>query len=198
MREDKAYRVIGVYWLVTGLINIPNLDSGFCGRFSHWDWAIREKLTLLYNLLDTPLILLIFFYAAPGRSHKKHLLQVLLLFIALELSLVSWKGYNFISSAMIIGAGLLLVLSYSITGLVQYMKKMEHTPFENSMVFFYAALLFAYGSFTIIYIFIGIHPNNFINNRDSLLLYYISLLLSTVITCIGLWGYGIRRATAMA
>jgi hypothetical protein len=93
-----------------------------------------------------------------------------------------------------LASGLLLIIAYSLTGLVQYIKKMEHTQFENSMVFVYGSLLFAYGSFLIIYIFAHAHGNggSTENDTDSFLLYYISLLLSSAVTSAGLWSYGIR------
>lgn len=193
MRRITTYRVIGIYWLLNGLINLTDIDLFRPFRNNE----LQERLTLYYNLVDTPLILLLFACAGAGR-HRKLLLLTLLLFVAGELTLVGWKGYNFASSAMIIGSGLLLILTYSITGLVQYMRKMEHTPFENSMVFVYAALLFAYGSFLIIYIFVHIRGNSEGNSQDSYLLYYISLLLSAVITSMGLWSYGIRRPPEIA
>ncbi|HMH20540.1 MAG TPA: hypothetical protein VK563_02135 [Puia sp.] len=190
MRKDKAYWMVGLYWLATGLVNLPNFGSAFAVQAGHT--PLQDRIKLIYNLLDTPLILLIFLYSAPGKKHKKHILLVLFLFLLMEGGLLDWKGYDTLSSALIIGAGMLLVFSYSITGLVQYMKKMEHTSFENSMVFVHAALLFAYGSFIIIYIFIRVHPST-IDKQDSFMIYYISLLLSAVITCLGLWSYGIRR-----
>jgi len=190
MRKEKAYRIVGIYWLANGLMNLPNFYL-----FEHF--ALQEELTLAYNLLSTPLLLLLFYYATSKKNHKTHILTALLLFIVLESVLVIWKGYSFRSSAMIIGVGLLLILTYSITGLVQYMKEMEHTPFENSMVFIYAALLFAYVSFMIIYIFNHIHSGHISSNsRDSFLIYYIGLLSSAAITCMGLWGYGLRRPIA--
>jgi len=91
-----------------------------------------------------------------------------------------------------------VILTYCINGLMQYMKQMEHTPFENSMVFVYAALFFAYGSFTIIYIFIHTQLGNLMNIKDSFLLYYIGLFLASVITSLGLWSYGIRKRTIRA
>jgi hypothetical protein len=196
MRKDKAYWMVGIYWLANGLINLSNfgLDPGGQPTSS----GLEHKLTLLYNVLDTPVLLLLFFYAASGKRQKTHILRSMLLFVALETVLLSWKGYTFTTSTMIIGAGLLVVLTYSVTGLVQYMKRMEHTAFENSMVFVYAALLFAYGSFAIIYIFTHLHRGDLIDKKDSFLLYYISLLLAALITTMGLWGYVIRRRTAMA
>ncbi len=185
--------MIGIYWLFTGLINFMDLD--FFRHLTNTS-VLQERLNIFYNLAETPLVLLAFAGAASG-LHRKQILLVLLFFIAGELALVGWKGYNFASSAIIIGSGLLLTLACSISGLVQYMRKMEHTPFENSMVFVYAALLFAYVSFLIIYIFIHIRGNNEGSSKDSFLLYYTSLLLSAAITSSGLWGYGIRRPQAV-
>jgi len=190
LRKDKAYWMVGIYWLATGLVNLPNFGSAFAVQAGHT--PLQDKLKLIYNLLDTPLILLIFLYSTPGKKHKKHLLLVLVLFMVMEGVILNWKGYDPVSSSMIIGAGMLLVFSYSVTGLVQYMRKMEHTSFENSMVFVHAALLFAYGSFIIIYAFIRIRPDS-MDRQDSFMIYYISLLFSSAVTCLGLWSYGIRR-----
>jgi hypothetical protein len=191
MRKDKAYWMVGIYWLVTGLINLSYLgiDLAVATRTS----ALEAKLNFAYNILDTPVLLLFFFYAASGKKRKNHILLSMLLFTAFEGLLLAWKGYTFETSTMIIGGGLLLVLAYCVTGLVEYMRTMEHTAFENSMVCVYAALLFAYGSFSIIYIFTHIHRGDFIDKRDSFLLYYISILLAALVTTLGLWSYVIRK-----
>lgn len=190
MRQVKTYRIIGIYWLFTGLIHI--MDHDFFRHITSTS-TLQQRLNQYYNLLNIPLVLSVFVSAASG-LHRKRLLFILLFFIAGELALVGCMGYNFTSRIMIMGAGLLLTLAYSITGLVQYMRTMEHTPFENSMVFVYAALLFACGSFLIIYIFTHIRGNSEGSSKDSFLLYYTSVLLSAAITSSGLWGYGIRRS----
>jgi hypothetical protein len=188
MRQETAYWIVGIYWLANGLINLPNLELS--GHFMNYLW--QNRFIHFYKLLDTPLVLLIFFYGS-SRKERKPVLVILALFIALEVALLTWNGYNLLSSTTIIGTGLLVVLVFSIKGFSQYLKKMEHTDFENSMVFVFVALLFAYCGFTIIYIFSHIHTNTEASdNRDSLFLYYISLSLSATITCLGLWGYGIR------
>jgi hypothetical protein len=191
MRRDKAYWMVGIYWLANGLINLPNLNIGLFGHSGNVSW--QDRLTVVYNLLDTPLVLLLFYHGTPARRRRRRILLSMLLFTALEIILVGWRGYNFTTGTMIIGTGLALILVFTITGLMEYMRQMEHTAFENSMVFVYAALLFAYGSFTIIYIFMHTHSGNLINIRDSFLLYYISLFLAAVITSLGLWSYGFRR-----
>jgi hypothetical protein len=188
MRQVKTFRIIGIYWLLSGFINLVDLD--FFSLITHIAGA-KERLNCYYDMLDTPLALLIFASAESGRQ-RKQILVALLLFIGGELTFIGWKGYNPTSSNIIIGVGLLLAIICCITGLVQYMKKMEHTPFENSMVFIYAALIFVYGSYLILYIFSLIRDNND-SNKDSSLVYYISMLLSSLITSTGLLSYGIRR-----
>ncbi|HVU54714.1 MAG TPA: hypothetical protein VHD83_06640, partial [Puia sp.] len=156
-----------------------------------------DEVLNYYNVLDTPLALLIFACASSGR-HRRTLLLSIFLFAVLEVVIISWKGYETISGFMFTGAGVLVVIIYSIIGLIQYMRKMEYTSFENSMIFIYVALLFAYGSFLIISLFLHIRGDTGSNSRDSYLLYYISLLIAAIITSLGLWSYGLRRHPKMA
>lgn len=189
MRRVNTYCILGIYWLFNGLVNLPSLAL-FQSAGARY---LLTRLNFYYTLAEAPLVLLAFAIARSGRQ-RRQVLVVLLLFISGELLLIRLKGHNFSSNAVIIGSGLLIILAYCITGLLQYLKKMEHTRFEHSMVFVYAALLFAYGSFLIIYIFAHMHPAGAgASDTDSFLLYYISLLLSATITSAGLWGYGMRR-----
>ncbi|MDR3713928.1 MAG: hypothetical protein P4L51_13990 [Puia sp.] len=187
MRQDKVYIMIGIYWLANGLVNIPSLhlfsSSGGPG--------LRSGMIFLYSLLDTPLVLTIFFFASRGIKRKIILLTGVL-FTAFEVAILDRRGYNFESASIIIGIGLLLVMLFCVAGILEYMKNVEHSHFETSLVFIYAALLFAYSGFLIIYIFSQLHDYK-ADNADSFLLYYISLSLSAFITSLGLWGYGIRR-----
>jgi len=187
MRQVTTFRVLGIYWLLNGLIHFTDIYFFYAYRNNRLD-----QITEYYNLLDTPLVLVLFACATSGRR-RKMLTLTLLFFIAGELALMGWKGYAFTSGFLFVGSGVALVLAFSISGLVHYMKKMEHTSFENSMAYVYASLSFAYGSFLIISIFIQLRGNSEGNGRDSYLLYYISLLLSAAITSMGLWSYGIGR-----
>lgn len=186
IRQVGTYWVLGIYWLFNGLVNLPAVQAAGGGR------GLLSRLGCLYTMAATPLVLLAFASACSGRQ-KKQLLLVLFLYIIGECLLVGLKGYTLVTCELIMGSGLLLILLYSIIGLVLYVKKMEHTRFENSMVFVYAAHLFAYGSGLIIYISTHYRPaGNGNDDTDSFLLYYISLLLSAIVTSTGLWNYGIR------
>jgi hypothetical protein len=191
MRQVYTYCALGIYWLMNGLVNLLAMD------FSHFAGSrlLAKQLNYYYELAETPLVFLTFALALQGRGRKHHLV-ILLLFIAGESALIHYRGYNFSTSAIILGSGLLLILSYSVIGLLQYLKKIQHSRFENSMVFVYASFLFSYGSSLIIYIIAHFHndPSPGDNDSDSFMLYYISLLLSAAIAATGLWSYGIRKS----
>lgn len=191
MRQVNTYCILGIYWFLEGLVNLLAL------HFAHFSDShlFTRQLNNYYSLAEAPLVLLAFACAQSGRG-RRHLLLVLLLLVAGESALIALRGHNISATAVILASGLLLIIAYSLTGLVQYIKKMEHTWFENSMVFVYGSLLFAYGSFLIIYIFAHIHASDGSteNDTDSFLLYYISLLLSSAVTSAGLWSYGIRKS----
>jgi hypothetical protein len=191
MRQVNTYCVLGIYWFLNGLVNLLALD------FAHFSDShlFTRQLNMYYSLAEAPLILLAFACAQSGRG-RRQLLMVLLLLVAGESVLSALHGHHFPATTVMLASGLLLIIAYSLTGLVQYIKKMEHTRFENSMVFVYGSLLFAYGSFLIIYIFTHARGNggSTENDMDSFLLYYISLLLSSAVTSAGLWSYGVRKA----
>jgi hypothetical protein len=190
VRKVRTWWVLGIYWLLNGLDNL--LGIWFASR-SGADQLFVRHVSIGYTLMETPLVLLAFALAREGRG-RRVLLLLLALFIAGESILFRVQGNS--SLFLIIGSGLGIIILYSGMGLWDYLKKMEHSRLENSMVFIYASLLFSHGSMLIIYIFAHIHRSTgpTADDTDSFLLYYVSLLLSAAITCAGLWSYGVRRS----
>ena len=192
MRLIATYRLLGLYWLLNGLIHFTDVYF-----FSSMQGGQLDRLTNYYDVVDTPLALLVFVSAARGR-HRKLLISTIFLFVVFEILVVKWNGFDFTSGFLFIVTGVLLVIVWCITGLIMYMRKMEYTSFESSMVVIYVALLFAYGSFLIIALFVHLRGYTEGNSKDGYLLYYISILLSSIITSAGLWSYGLRRRPQLA
>ncbi len=192
MRQMTTYRLLGLYWLLNGLIHFTDIYF-----FESFRGGRLDQMTNYYNVADTPLALLIFASAAAGRQ-RKMLISTIFLFIVFEIIVIEWKGFDFTSGFSFIAPSVLLVIGWCVAGLVLYMRKMEYTPFESSMVVIYVALLFAYGSYLIIALFLHLRGYTEGNSKDGYLLYYISLLLSSVITSVGLWSYGLRSRPQLA
>lgn len=187
VRQLSCWWVLGIYWFLNGFVNLRALKP-FRGE------GLRDlfiRLSDYYDMVDIPLALLIFAMASMGKA-RKQLLLVLLGFSAGEALLVSGKGYKY-SWPVVIGVGVAIILTVTITGLWQYLKKMEHDRFENSLAFVHAAFLFAYGTYLIIYLLYYLRTSKAsYNETDSSLLYYTSLLLSAVVTSAGIFNFGWR------
>src|SRR5579862_3060564 len=183
IKSEKSFIVIGIYWMFSGLINLPNWISFMANP--RW----QNQITLIYNLIDGPMILLFFFLSAQSKK-RKIVGYTLIFFVIFEAAMIVIKGYNLKSSTIIIGLDTFLALTLCISNIAAFLSKLEHTPSENSLIFVNSSVLFSYGVFVIIYFFsyLGFAESKTENN-EVFLIYYISLFLSCMLTCYGLWRY---------
>jgi len=188
LREQKPFIIIGVYWMASGLINLPSIlgipESN----------SLQSTINLVYNnLIDGPLVLLFFLYSAQ-KSKKKVISYSLIFFIFFELIVILIKGFNTNASTIIIAVDIFTALTFSIAGIADYLSKLEHTSFENALVFINSALLFAYGVFIILYFFSFLGFATSKSETDEVfLIYYISMILSSILTCYGLWRFARQK-----
>ena len=169
--KERLYLLIALYWLLNGLINIADL---FNFRF---DPKVDGYITLVANYLDVPIVLLIFYMASEG-LYRKVVKITLFSFIGFELIITLIKGFNFEAVTIILGASLVIIIGFSIAGIVTYFTRMQHTLREEVMVFVYSSFLFFYGSFIIVYVFSYIIVNG--NDSDNFFIYYLELLLASL------------------
>jgi len=181
LSREKAYTLIAIYWLLNGGTNLPE----WMGQSNNL--ALLNDITLVYNLLDAPLVLLIFYFSSTGNK-KRLTLYLLILYMVFECVMIIWKGHNFDSSAAIIGVGGVIILLFSIWGVADFFQKIEHSSFETTMGFIYAAFIFEYSLSIVTFI------SNYLNFRKetvavNLFVYYLSVISATVLTSFGFWRY---------
>lgn len=183
LRYEKSLIAIAIYWLFSGLINLHTWVSFL--QNSAW----QNQITLIYNLIDGPLIFLFFYFSATG-SKRKLIMYTIIFFILFEISTIVITGYNLKSSTIIIGFDTFIALTLCITNITAYLSKLDHSSCENALVFINSSVLFSYGVFIIIYFFgyLGFASSKTERN-EVFIIYYISLLLSSLLTCYGLWRY---------
>jgi len=181
LSKEKAYTLIAIYWLLNGSTNLPE----WLGQANNL--ALLNDITLVYNLIDAPLVLLILYYSSTG-TKKKLILYVLIMYVIFESMMIFWKGHNFDSSAVIIGVGGVIILVFSIWGVADFFQKIEHSSFETTMGFIYAAFIFEYSLSIVTFI------SNYLNFKKetvdvNLFVYYLSVISATILTSFGLWRY---------
>jgi hypothetical protein len=178
LSAEKSYLCIVVFWTINGILYFPEMF--------HWAWykAVTNQITLYYNLIDPPLIILTFYYIFK----KKFFLNLLGAFVIFEVVMIAWKGFNFDSNNYIIGLGSLISLIMNLWGISRYFMNVEHTEKENVLVFVYAGFIFYYGLFAIVFNYNYLHTSGtempyvvFIN--------YSAVILSTSLISYGFWKY---------
>lgn len=174
--KDSYFLYLAVYWTIGATVNfvtnLPTLGS-----------ATIETVTVIYNMIDVPLILLILWYTSFSAKLAKILKFVISAYIIAELILVLKFGLTYEAIKYIIGVGVFIVLVTLFWEIRFYLQQLEHTNREKAMLFIYAALVFEYASYIIVYI-----CDYFVlsaDYKDKLLIYYISTLIGVSIASCG-------------
>jgi hypothetical protein len=172
------------YWLFGGLVN--TID------FMHLEPRTMEIVTVLYNSIDMPLVLAIFYFTSSSTSIKRFTRLAIPAFSLLEILNLADKGLKYDSLKYTLAIGLLIVLVVIIWEIIFYLRKIEHTGNEKGLLFIYAALLFQYGTYIVIYIF-DYYLEEASSTIDNFIVYYISSLVALVIAICGFMTKGIKK-----
>ena len=179
------FLLFAFYWLTNGLINVvlmlPDLDKGF-----------GEMLTVVYNMLDMPIILGIFCFTTSSPHIKKFTQVALPFFVIVEIINAIVQGVNSEALKYPLAIGLAIVLTAIIWEIVLYLQKVRHTGKEKALLLIYAALLFEYGTYIVIYIFDYFLPK-ISSTVDNYVFYYISSVIALVIAISGYLTRGISK-----
>ncbi len=167
LAANKSFMVIAIYWMINGVIYAPEIF--------HWQWyvPVDEQITLYYNLMDAPLIILVFYYA----FEKRIFLFMILFFVIFEAFVILITGFNLTSNFIIIGVGSLFCLALNIWGMLKYFRQLDHNRTEKAYLFIFAGFIFYYGlCVDLIYIFKIFHFNSAQKKYESLINYSAMLL----------------------
>lgn len=180
------FLLFALYWVVGGLVNLVD-KMGLGDR-------VIEITTVIYNMVDMPAIMAILYLTTSSSAIKKFTTIAVPGFIVLEIVNAVIRGLNYESLKYTLAIGLLLVLTLIIWEIILYLQKIVHSGREKGLLFIYAALLFEYGTYIIIYIF-DYYLEHISSTVDNYLVYYISSLIALVIATCGYLTKGIGKKT---
>lgn len=182
--KETAFRFLSIYWSLNGLINL-------LGKIEVLDSAIYTKLTLVYNMMDVPLVMGILWWTTSSKSVKKMTSFIAPGLLLAQLTCFIIQGWEHESAKYVMAVSLVSILFLLFWEISIYMQKLEHSASENAMVFIHVSWLFAYGTFVVIYIF-EYYVKISGAEIDNFLIYYISSLIAVTIASI---GFSIRKGT---
>ena len=178
------FLLFALYWVVGGLVNLVD-HMGFGSR-------TIEITTVLYNVLDMPLVMAILYYTTSSPAIKKFTSLAVPCFLGFEIVNLAIRGLNYPALKYTLAIGLVLTLTLIVWEIVLYLQKIVHSGREKGLLFIYAALLFEYGTYIIIYIF-DYYLEHISSTMDNYLVYYISSLIALVIATCGYLTKGIGK-----
>ena len=178
--RDPFFRLFAIYWSIGGLVNIFDVLPGISKD------TIRT-IGILYNMLDIPFILGILYYTTSYTFIRKTATVALVLFITTQLIGVFKSGLDYDAIKYPLGIGVGSVLVIVTMEIIRYMQKIEHSTRQNAKMFVYAAVLFEYATFIVIYIFDYILNTE--NRQDSFIIYYLSSVVAILIASCGFLMY---------
>ncbi len=184
MWQVTPFLLFALYWVVGGLVNLTDY-AGFSSRTS-------EIITVVYNILDMPVVMFILHKTTSSPGVRKVTGVAVPVFLAAEIVNSIIRGLNYEAIKYTLAVGLLLVLVLIVWEIILYLQKIEHTGRERGLLFIYAALLFEYGTYIIIYIF-DYYLQHISSTVDNYLVYYVSSLIAIVIATCGYLTKGINK-----
>lgn len=174
--NDLFFMLFASYWAVGGLINLCDIIPGVSEETGY-------MIGVFYNMLDIPFILAILYCTTSSTIIKRIVPFAVAVIVCMEITGVMLEGLNFDALKYSLGAGIALVLLIVGTEIVRYMQTMEPSNRQNAKMFIYAAVLFEYATFIVIYIFDYFMEAS--NRQDSFIIYYISTLGAILIASCG-------------
>ena len=178
--RDQFFLLFAIYWAYGGVINMFDIIPGIPADVIH-------AIGILYNMLDIPFILAILYYNTTYTFVKKTAVAAIVLVLLVQVFSIMKAGISYDSLKYSLGTGVALVLCIVTMEIIRYMQKVEHTTRQNAKMFVYAAVLFEYATFIVIYIFDYILIND--DRKDSYIVYYLSTLVAIFIASCGFLMY---------
>jgi hypothetical protein len=145
--------------------------------------------TILYwsvfnNLLDAPLMLLFLTYFSTSAEFTKRMKIGIVILVAFEIAVVLVKGFTKEAITITLGPALLTVVLFCIFFFIRQTKITIMHSKATGKAIIAAALLFAYGCYTIIYLMYYVFKTPHV--ADTFLVYFMVVTFSSLLMCAGI------------
>ncbi len=182
--KDPFFMSFAIYWAISGCLSVIDFIPGIK----------RETLQLagaLGNMFDLPMILAILYYTSRSQQIKKFAAFAFICCVVLEISGVVIKGINYEALKYPLGTGVAFVLIILFWEIIRYMRMEEPNNRQNAKVLVYAAVLFEYLCYIVVYVVDYFASEDFYNARktDIYTIYYVSTVIGILIASCGYLVY---------
>ncbi|HEX7844394.1 MAG TPA: hypothetical protein VF476_01265 [Chitinophagaceae bacterium] len=166
------YAIVAGYNMLTeGYINAPENFTYYFG--------------LANNLLDAPLMLLFLTYFSTSTLLTKRMRILAIIFLVFEIVVLSIYGFNIEAITIIMGPGLLLVLSFSAVFFVRQTRITIMHQKAAGKAIMASSLIFCYCCYSIIYMMYYVFQMQ--HEEDTFLIYFLVTTFSALLMSTGIF-----------
>lgn len=183
------FRLFALYWLVAAIVNLV--------EFIPLSAYAMELYTVIYNLLDIPIVLAVFYFSTTDAAVKKFTKIVAPALLLTGLVNCIIRGFTSDALEYVLGIELLIILGVIVWEIILKLQKIKLTGHTKGLLLICAALFFEYGTFVVIYIFDYLLPGTS-TSSDNFLVYYLSSLVALPVAICGFLIKGIKTPSPVA
>lgn len=187
LTSHKSYIPLLIYFTSAFVYNL------FTNGYIHTDPEVIKYWGVANNLTDVPLMLLFTTYFRPSRKYFRNIMKVIGAYVAFEVAVLVINGLTPESLTIILGPGLMAVLFLWVSFFVKQARIAIENRKATGKAFIAAAMVFAYGCYTFIYLMYYVfktHIENGVVNKayvnDTFLVFYLGSTLSSLLLFAGL------------
>lgn len=147
---------------------------------------VRRIFGVINNYFDVPLMLTAMLMFCPEKWKQRVIVTTIIAFAAFELIILFQHQLHPVSSKLIMGPGIILVLCYSLYLFVSTIKNTIVQGKGVGKTLMITSILFAYGCYFIVYLFAYIYVQNSSAKGDVFIIYYVASIIFSVLMSAGL------------
>jgi hypothetical protein len=136
------------------------------------------------NLLDTPLMLSFLTYFSTSAAFTRKMNWGILGFVVFEIIVITIKGLNIDATTIIMAPGLIAVIAFCLYFFVRQSRITIVHRKASGKALITAALVFAYGCYSIIYLLYYVLKTKEVEN--TFLIYFLVTTISSLLLCTGI------------
>jgi hypothetical protein len=177
--RHRSFLALAIYFFVAGIYNLTQLNILPTPKNFNYYFG------LVTNLLDAPLMLIFLCSFCTSTAMANKLRYAMYAFVVYEIVMTSLWGLNLKTITAILGPGLAIILLPTFFFFFRQIKLVVTLQKGMSKTLMVSSVLLAYMLYGLVYLFFYVLDTP--DKGDTILMYYIACLFSTIIMCIGLF-----------
>jgi len=175
----KSFPALVAYYAVVFTFNILTQD------FVSVNADFIYYFGVLNNFLDAPLMLAFMTYFSQTAPFRKKMLMAIPVLLLMDVIIISLNGFTAQAATLALGPGIALIIGFSILFFIRQVKLTIIHQKAIGKACMVAALLFAYGGYTFIYIVYYLLKTP--HKTDTFLVYFFITFSSSIILATGIY-----------